>query len=424
MDGEELATVSPPTRQPGLRAAFSPKKEERVFLAQGVYTFTLPGRTSSVTVSVKCAGSTDEEAMDADKVSINVYWDEEQRRPAVGLFKVDRIVETSLHGLVDEQRVARQLAWQLLLYDALNHERATWAALYCFWIRHKRFDRLPILCDGQSSDARVRDYLLQSGLGLTSPTESDVVLLDRNAFWQGAGAPNELHWLRSPVPVRGVFPHTLSFTRTASPPVVTTHPLRPPKPEPGTVVYSRYIFSCHQHLELVHIDPASPAHFEAYCRWQNSDRVHHGWRERGPAQKHREYLEAKAADPHGMGVLVTWDGVPAGYGEMVWSKEDPMAPYVGGLGDYDQGTHLLIGEEAYRGKHRFTACMVSLKHACFLRDPRTEIVVGEPRYDLHIVPLLATFLPQEIRREVELPHKRAVFFVLRRDRFFDEAILE
>lgn len=53
--------------------------------------------------------------------------------------------------------------------------------------------------------------------------------------------------------------------------------------------------------------------------------------------------------------------------------------------------------------------MVSLKHACFLRDPRTEVVVGEPRYDLDIIPLLATFLPQEIRKEVELPHKRAVF---------------
>ena len=74
-----------------------------------------------------------------------------------------------------------------------------------------------------------------------------------------------------------------------------------------------------------------------------------------------------------------------------------------------QGTHLLIGEEKYRGKHRFTACMVSLKHACFLRDPRTEVVVGEPRYDLDIIPLLATFLPQEVRKEVELPHKRAVF---------------
>jgi len=26
--------------------------------------------------------------------------------------------------------------------------------------------------------------------------------------------------------------------------------------------------------------------------------------------------------------------------------------YVGGLGDYDQGTHLLIGEDKFRGRHR------------------------------------------------------------------------
>lgn len=267
-------------------------------------------------------------------------------------------------------------------------------------------------------------HVIEVGLGFASPTETDLVLLDRNAFWQGAGAPTHLHWLQTPFPSNGFFPYILAFTQSTSPPVLATHPLRPPKPAPGSVVYSRYVFSCSQHLELVHIDASNPQRFEAYCRWQNSDRVNHGWREKGPEEKHRKYIEDKNADPHAMGVLVLWDDVPAGYGEMVWSKEDGMAAFVGGLGNYDQGTHLLIGEEQFRGKHRFTACMVSLKHACFLRDPRTEVVVGEPRYDLDIIPLLATFLPQEFRKEVELPHKRAVFFVLRRDRFLEEGILE
>lgn len=94
--------------------------------------------------------------------------------------------------------------------------------------------------------------------------------------------------------------------------------------------------------------------------------------------------------------------------------------YVGGLGDYDQGTHLLIGEDKFRGRHRctsfcssfhractradsardgsVTAVMTSMKHACFLRDPRTEVVVGEPRADLSIVPKLKLFLPQELNR--------------------------
>lgn len=42
--------------------------------------------------------------------------------------------------------------------------------------------------------------------------------------------------------------------------------------------------------------------------------------------------------------------------------------------------------------------MTGMKHACFLRDPRTEIVVGEPRADLPIVPRLKIFLPQEMNR--------------------------
>lgn len=45
-----------------------------------------------------------------------------------------------------------------------------------------------------------------------------------------------------------------------------------------------------------------------------------------------------------------------------------------------------------------TAVMTSMKHMCFLRDPRTEIVVGEPRADLPIVPRLKAFLPQEFNR--------------------------
>lgn len=45
-----------------------------------------------------------------------------------------------------------------------------------------------------------------------------------------------------------------------------------------------------------------------------------------------------------------------------------------------------------------TAAMVSLKHLCFLRDARTNTVMGEPRFDLPIIPLLATYLPQEFNR--------------------------
>jgi len=234
------------------------------------------------------------------------------------------------------------------------------------------------------------------------------------------------HWLRSPVAHPSLsplcpFPFFESFTRGEH--VLTTHPRRPPKPAPGSVLYARYVCAVGQMLTFTHIDGSNPRHFEAYQRWQNSDRVNVGWREKGPEEKHRAYLANRLADPHIMGFIVEWDGELAGYGEMSWVKEDPMSTYVGGLGDYDQGTHLLIGEDKFRGRHRFTAVMTAMKHACFLRDPRTDVVVGEPRADLPIVPRLKLFLPQELNREFEFPHKRAVFFVLRRHRFFQAATL-
>lgn len=45
-----------------------------------------------------------------------------------------------------------------------------------------------------------------------------------------------------------------------------------------------------------------------------------------------------------------------------------------------------------------TAVMTAMKHACFLRDSRTDVVVGEPRSDLPIIPRLKLFLPQEFNR--------------------------
>lgn len=148
-----------------------------------------------------------------------------------------------------------------------------------------------------------------------------------------------------------------------------------------------------------------------------------GWKERGPDEHHKRTLEGVLEDKHKMSFIYSWDGQPAGYAEASWNAEDAMAPFAGPaqIGPYDQGVHLLVGEEKFRGKHRFAATSINLRHYCFLREPRTEVVVGEPRYDLGIISLHKAYLPQEIVKEVELPHKRAVFFKQHRERFFLEA---
>ncbi|ESK89732.1 siderophore biosynthesis acetylase [Moniliophthora roreri MCA 2997] len=389
------------------------------YVAPADLTFTLPDGVTTVR-SVK-----------SEDGSIQVFLPSESK--TVSFVPSDRKLRTSPHSIVNADRAVHTPAFQLTTSQNLTTPDV-WVALYAFWIRHSSIQVHPLILpspeDSATNSAEILTYLTHTGLAFTPPDAEQVsqdLILVRASFWQGAGAPLNFHWIQTPVPHPSISPlnpfaFTQSFTRSEH--VLTTHPLRPPKPAPGSVVYSRYIFQLGELLTLTHIDANNPAHFETYCRWQNSDRVNVGWRERGPEEHHRKYLADRLKDPHIMGVIVSWNGEMAGYGEMSWVKEDPMGTYVGGLGDYDQGTHLLIGEEKFRGRQRFTAVMTSLKHACFLRDPRTEVVVGEPRADLPIIPRLIAYLPQELNREFEFPHKRAVYFTLRRERFFQAAMLD
>ena len=322
-----------------------------------------------------------------------------------------------------------------------NHAAANlehiWISVYALWLSLHDRDVIPIAVPPHSAAA---DYIVATGLGAPSPFESTtlqdneewpLLLLAREAFWQGAGAPDRHAWLRTRPEASfpgfngqlGAFASQMSFTRKGN--VCTTHPLRPRKPASGTVVYSRYIVELGQLLQLVHIDATNPLHFESYCRWQNSDRVNHGWKERGPDSKHRAYLESQRLDPHTMSLIFLWDGEPAGYSEVGWAKEDNTAPFVASncnihIGEFDQNSHVLVGEEKFRGGKRYQAVATSIKHLCFLRDPRTQQVVAEPRFDLPSVPIQARFLPQERKKRFQLPHKQAVLFALQRDRFFQE----
>jgi len=354
------------------------------------------------------------------------------------LLSPERKARVSLHGAVNADRAKHETVWELIGSKGDKVELKptdAWASLYAFWVRRDEHERLPLTFgESISNREQLYAYFTRTGLAFRAPDAPQEdrfqVLLDRSAFWQGAGAPLGRSWLQTPVPSSTefgplqstAFPLVLSFTRSQDPPVLTTHPLRPPKPVPGSVLYSRYIHGVNSHLTLTHINADDPVHFETYCKWQNSDRVNVGWREKGDEEHHRKYHKARLADPHILGYLVAWDGELAGYGEASFNKEDGMAAFVGGMGDWDQGTHLLVGESKFRGRHRFAASMVSMKHFCFLRESRTQIVIGEPRADLPIIALLKAHLPQDYRKEVELPHKRAVFFVLHRDRFFTDAI--
>ncbi|KAJ4324683.1 hypothetical protein N0V84_003808 [Fusarium piperis] len=321
--------------------------------------------------------------------------------------------------------------------EGQQHDLAlAWASVYALWLHpdHREDDLIAVSVDSE----RVGEYMRCTGLGVLSPfspstTPKDAIYwISRDVFWQGAGAPDSQHWLRSRPEVTsfpgfngtmGVFANQMGFTRKGN--VCTVHPVRPAKPKPGTVIYSRFIVELGQLLQIRHIDAENPVHFETYKRWQNSDRVNASWKERGSDEHHRKYLAEQLADPHTMSCVFEWDGELAGYTELGWAKEDNAACFFNSncnitVGDHDQNSHIIVGEEKFRGGKRYQAVATSIKHCCFLRDPRTKQVIAEPRYDLSHVHIQNKYLPQEKKKRFHLPHKTAILFALQRERFFQE----
>ncbi|GLK57367.1 RimJ/RimL family protein N-acetyltransferase [Methylopila capsulata] len=203
-------------------------------------------------------------------------------------------------------------------------------------------------------------------------------------------------------------------------PVVTAgrrHPLRPSKPR--GVVYARSIPWVNQTLRFRALEVNRD--LALFHRWMNDPRVDAVWEEAGTLEAHRASLEERAADPHLLTLIGEFDGAPFGYFELYWAKENRLGPFYD-ADDHDRGWHVLIGEDAFRGKDFITAWLPSLMHYMFLDDPRTRRIVGEPR---------ATHA-QQIRnldkagfakvKHFDFPHKRALLVMLLRERFFGDRL--
>lgn len=187
-----------------------------------------------------------------------------------------------------------------------------------------------------------------------APAKSDTVtvLALRSTFWQGAGSPfgprpvwcpeESPNSLKSPTPLSSYpttpFLNTLSISSAGDPEdpdrkQQAWHPIRPAKPAPGAVVYSRWIPHLQETFSMVSLDWTDEEHLRLFHEWQNDPRVSQGWNETGTLEQHREYLRKIHEDPHQYAVLAKWDDTFFAYFEVYWAKvRFPRSPsYRGSL---------------------------------------------------------------------------------------------
>ncbi|MDI4664953.1 acetyltransferase [Xanthobacter autotrophicus] len=248
--------------------------------------------------------------------------------------------------------------------------------------------------------AALRARLLVEGLAAEAAEGLDVF---PEALWQQGGL-----WLPQ---ARPVFAQRFALTQGRR------HPVRPPKPE--GIVYTRFIPWLGARFELRTLDLATD--LDRFNRWMNDPRVAEIWDEAGDLDRHRAYLEGLEADPHMLPLMGAVDGASFAYFEVYWAKENRIAPFYD-AGDHDRGWHVLVGEDAFRGRAYVATWLPSLMHYIFLDDPRTQRIVGEPRADHH----------QQLRNlersgfarvsTFDFPHKRAALVMLLRERFFGDRL--
>ncbi|KID80538.1 uncharacterized protein G6M90_00g008310 [Metarhizium brunneum] len=345
---------------------------------------------------------------------------------------------------------ARRSPFSVVVWDGAETPSLAqaWLLLYVLFTARPGMESVRLELVGANAatlGAQLRDVLLavdhppparEKRASASSNADEYLVLALRSTFWQGAGSPFGPRpvWLpaESPPSLHGAgslasYPltplqHTVTITSAGDPQDAdrcqqSWHPIRPAKPAPGAVVYSRWIPHLGETFSMVSLDYQDEEHLRLFHEWQNDPRVSQGWNETGTLDQHREYLRNIHEDPHQVAVLAKWDDAYFAYFEVYWAKEDRLGGYYD-AGDFDRGRHSLVGDVRFRGPHRVTAWWSSLMHYLFLDDPRTMHVVGEPKNTNATVVMYDLIHGFGIEHFVDLPHKRSAFVRCPRTRFF------
>lgn len=191
-------------------------------------------------------------------------------------------------------------------------------------------------------------------------------------------------------------------------------PFRPVIPE-GTL-YERYIPQVGKNIRVRKLNIEQDS--ERFHRWQNDPRVAEFWEYPFSQEKLNEYLRNCLADSYREPLIIEMDNTPFAYIEIYWAFEDRISPYYQSQ-PFDQGLHLLVGEPDFLGNGLLPYWLNSVCHFLFLKEPRSELIVGEPRHDNHRLIKWLDSTAWFKAKEFDFPHKRSALLKCERSTFFE-----
>lgn len=209
-----------------------------------------------------------------------------------------------------------------------------WLVSYALVSLHPLVETFRIIFSSNDASTLISD-LYATGLFYPHPRPSkpsdpdDGHLLLRSTFWQGAASPFGARpvWApqldRAHKPITTDYPpfpfQTAPTTQFPALPRHTMHPVRRPKPAPGSIIYSRWIPHLQEHFTMIALDYTNDEHLRLFNVWQNDPRVAAGWNETGTLEQHREYLRKLHEDPHVITMFAAFDDILFAYFEVYWA---------------------------------------------------------------------------------------------------------
>lgn len=242
-----------------------------------------------------------------------------------------------------QRSMVTTLRWRATSAEERPTTGQIWLVAYALFTLRPDLESIRVALHGAGCDS-VRRQVLACQLAIQHPArwerggskearlepavdDDNEILFLRGNFWQGAGSPFEGGAVWNPrTPEQSAAAAStfiLDYCLTSKFPsanVHAWHPRRPPKPAPGSVIYSRYIPHLDEQFSMVALDCENEEHLKLFHTWQNDPRVARGWNESGTLEHHQKYLQRMHDDTHQIAVLALFEGTPFAYFEIYWAK--------------------------------------------------------------------------------------------------------